>query len=102
MLTIHKYKIHASGDPNRIIRVEMPEQARILSVQQQQHEQYPLIDDNRDLTIWAMVDTNNNLVKRKFRIIGTGQEIEDENHIRYGYCGTVVTSTYVWHVFESR
>lgn len=53
------------------------------------------------LCLWALVDPDNELTERKFRIAGTGHPI-DYHHHDLEFIGTVLMhgDTLVWHVFE--
>jgi hypothetical protein len=79
MKQIWKYKLSESG-------IEMPIDAEILSVQLQ----------NDIPHIWAMVSPQNELEKRKFVIVGTGQSFDDTN---MKYIGTYQDGPFVWHLF---
>lgn len=71
----------------------MPEHSQVLSVQVQ-HEQ---------LTLWALVNPDNEECERKFLIFGTGHEIEEPGQDEYyDYIGTVqaMGGQLVWHIFE--
>lgn len=85
MLTIHKYYY------NGFEEVSMVEGAKILDIQWQ----------DRDIVIWAEVDTDKPIVIRRFEFIGTGFEIETPSESRK-YITTVQDPKdgYVWHVFE--
>lgn len=74
---------------NSVVEVQMPDRARVIHVGEQ----------NGLLCLWAMVDTENQLTARRFRIFGTGHPLSTdvkESH----FIGTVFQSIYVWHVFE--
>ena len=88
MKTIYKYELIPSG--NTII-VSMPKDSKLLHI----HEQ------RGDMFIWAMVDTDNEVEDRQFKIFGTGHEIpKDDEHLLY--IGTVHLNhlELVFHVFE--
>ncbi len=61
MITIHKYPIKV----NNYIRLALPVGAKILTVQVQNNIPF----------IWALVDTNQQIQLRTFRIYETGREI---------------------------
>ena len=85
--TIYKYPLtQPEGDD---VVVEMPEGARVLSVQVQRH--IPCI--------WALVDPEKQLEKRRFRIYGTGQRTSLPDA---PYIGTVqlLDGRLVYHLFE--
>jgi hypothetical protein len=48
--------------------------------------------------MWALVLTENPIVERRFRIYGTGHEIEGLTGLNY--ISTVIDYFYVWHFFE--
>ena len=79
MKQIWKYKLSESA-------IEMPIDAEILSVQLQNDVPH----------IWAMVSPQNELEKRKFAIVGTGQSFDDTN---MKYIGTYQDGPFVWHLF---
>ncbi len=86
MRTIYKYLLTEDYFPE----AELPEGAEILS-----------FNKNKDgLCIWAMVDTGNKPVYRKFRLVATGQQMELNDNCNYigavhDYCGGLV-----FHLFE--
>lgn len=47
-------------------------------------------------TMWALVDTENEMSIRRFQIVGTGHEIPFQG----SYIGSVQMPPFVWHVFE--
>lgn len=48
--------------------------------------------------VWLEVDTEAPRVERRFRIHGTGHEVdEDEQHV-----GSMADRSFVWHVYERR
>ncbi len=80
---IYKYPLRISGEQD----VEMPEGAELLSVGGQGGE----------LVLWAQVDPDARLVRRKVILYGTGHELRDEPH---RYVGTVQFGIFVWHVYD--
>ncbi len=49
-------------------------------------------------TLWALVNTEAQIIKRKIIIVGTGWEA---GHITlHAYIGTISTSPFVWHFFD--
>ena len=84
MLTVYKYSLDTD-------MVEMPAGAKVLTAQSQNDKAY----------MWALVDTTAPLVIRRFRIFGTGFDIEHTPK-DLGYIGTfqVCNGTFIWHVFE--
>ena len=69
--------------------VEMPEGAKILTVQMQ----------GQTLCLWALVDVEPELPKqnREIEIIGTGNQIIEAPR---RYIATTQCGPWVWHVFE--
>ena len=51
---------------------------------------------NGQCCIWALVDTNAPVEERRFVVVGTGSEIDD-NMV---YVGTMFEEPFVWHVVE--
>ena len=83
MTTIYKYQI-----PYDFTEVNIPEGAEILSMQLQ----------NGIPCIWAMVDTGQPKIKRKFMIVGTGKELHP--CVLHTFIGTYQVPGFVFHVFE--
>lgn len=71
---------------------ELPSGAKIVSIGYQTHGGQPA------LFLWAEVDTNKPPEKRRFLLIGTGQELLQEK--RYRHVSTLHDGPFVWHVFE--
>jgi hypothetical protein len=83
MKEIWKYNIASNG------AIEMPVGAVILTAREQ-----------RDATcIWALVDPNERLERRRFVVYGTGNEVDQED---LKYIGTAIHmhGALVLHVFE--
>jgi hypothetical protein len=73
-----------------IARVEMPWSAEPLTVQMQNGKPY----------IWALVYPEEQKSVRRFRVVGTGWKIGEEEDLGV-YLGTVQTDAgFVWHVFQ--
>ncbi len=85
MLTIYKYQL----DINDIVEIVMPHHARILDIQ----IQYGCP------CIWAIVDTEQPKVTRRFRVFGTGHPMDKDYT---NFIGTIQSQdgTLVFHVFE--
>lgn len=82
MITIFKYELKITDEQ----RIDIPEGAKILSVQMQ-----------RDTPcLWAMVNTKNKLERRKIAIIGTGNPCWCPD---WDFIGTIQERVFVWHVF---
>lgn len=68
--------------------IQIPHAAKLLSFQ---------VQDNVPM-IWALVDENQPLEERKFRVAGTGHPIDDSVK---AYVGTIqMANGLVWHLFE--
>jgi len=83
--TIHKYQFELVYEPT----IDMPAGADVLSFQNQ----------DGAMTIWALVDTKREVIQYRFRIIGTGGPIDDEDVTMSNYVGTAQFGRYVWHLF---
>lgn len=70
--------------------LELPQDARILSVQVQ----------DGIICIWAMVRPDNPTIRRRILVVGTGNPLPDEIWAAH-YLGTVQVGRGVWHVFEA-
>jgi hypothetical protein len=87
MQTIYKYEFGISGEQV----LKMPDYAEILKIAKS--------GDGR-FYLWALVDTNNLIVKRRICVFGTGHPIPQAYTTAY-YIDTVFDGPYVWHVFEA-
>jgi len=87
MRTIHKFPL--SLVDKQI--VEMPTDAKILSVQ----------DQGGVLVLWAMLDPRHPKRPREVTIIGTGHPVP-EDLVEHSYVDTARLGPFVWHVFASR
>ena len=83
MRTIHKHEIRHTHTT-----VTMPTGARIVHVANQRET----------ACIWFDCDDSNELIRRDFRVFGTGHEVPEG----LSYVGSVLVAegTVVWHVFE--
>lgn len=72
------------------VTIEMPQGARVLHVETQ-------FDSAQ---MWALVDPNQPLVQRRFKVVGTGHRHEDMD--TWHYIGTfpMFGGGLMWHVFE--
>lgn len=70
--------------------IEMPKGAEILKVDIQNGQMF-------NAQMWVKVNTENEVEKRMFEVIGTGQNFDDTNR---KYIGTYQDGPFVWHVFE--
>lgn len=84
MKTVYKYVIPFVDDGK--FELEYPRYSNVVKIDMQ----------NGVPCMWIFVDTDSEVVKRKFRIYGTGHEVEDGNVYR----GTFFQGMFVWHVFE--
>jgi hypothetical protein len=74
-----------------IQRIDMPEGAKILSIQLQ----------NGRLCLWALVARFASPEIREIEIIGTGNPIMPlEDGLKREFIGTVQQGQFVWHIFE--
>ena len=70
--------------------IEMPKGAEILTIDIQNGQMF-------NAQMWVKVNTENEMEKRMFEVIGTGQNFDDTNK---KYIGTYQEGPFVWHVFE--
>jgi len=89
MYKVFKYKIQIKD----YFSLVLPQNAKILSVQVQYGK----------AQIWALVNPHNTVETRNFRLIDTGEQIEDSLE-RLDYIGTfqLDDEEYVGHLFEIR
>jgi hypothetical protein len=85
MKTIYKYDFRITDR----FEIKMPSGANIIHVKLQRGNPY----------LWAMVDTNRDLVSRFFAIFETGKPMED-NLKSYQHLGSFQQWPFVWHLFE--
>lgn len=87
MRTVHKYPL-AGGTGEHVI--PMPAGALLLTIQLQ----------GGMPCLWALIDTERELVKRHLTIVGTGWEMQPQPG---RYVGTFQTEggRFVWHVFDA-
>lgn len=79
---IWKYKLDGV-----ISKIEMPLDAKVLTIQTQ----------NEVPHIWVLVNPENEVETRSFRIVGTGHPFDDTDK---KYIGTFQDGPFVWHLFE--
>ena len=92
---IWKYKIPIKDS----FEIEMPRNARVLCVQPQlEFRDYPLKPIETSC-IWVKTSGKDELVKRRFVIVGTGNPFDAEGLV---YIGTwqEAEGRLVWHLFE--
>lgn len=93
MKTIYKYTIK----PEREFAMGIPKDSRLLTVQTQ------LIHGNETVQLWALVDTDKELIARKFIAVGTGHELDINTNLdNLRYIGTfqLDKGEVVGHLFE--
>lgn len=83
MRTIYKYPIADAENQ----RLDLPENARILSLQMQ----------GSTPTLWALVDPHARIRSRRVSIFGTGWDATAAESMTY--LGTVQDAGLVWHFF---
>lgn len=89
MHAIYKYKLSV---PSFHQSIEMPAEAKVLSVQ------YQDVGGCQDLMLWAEVPLHAPTVSRYFDIYGTGETFNPNN---LAYIATVQSPHgFVWHVYE--
>lgn len=84
-MKIWKYEIHADTEC-----IEMPQGAKVLTVQIDQKTGEPCI--------WAEVSPEKPMEKRSIHIVGTGHEFPNKEYGRY--VGTFQWGPLVFHVYE--
>jgi hypothetical protein len=83
-MVIYKYPLPWAGD------IQIPHGAAPLSVGVQ----------NGDIVLWARVNPNTNIVRRRFPIYGTGHQIHVRDMLA-PLIGTCFDGDLVWHVFDA-
>ena len=87
MKTIWKYPVPITDS----FTLALPQGARPLAFQVQ----------GTTPTLWCLVDPTAELVKRIFRVCGTGNPIEFDGLGRERHLGTIQLDGFVWHLFEA-
>ena len=87
MNTIHKYTLAISGKHQE---VKMFRGSTILTV----------ADKSGNPTIWAQVDTDADVIKRTFIVVGTGHPLGTDINWNLTYIGTSFGKILVWHIYE--
>ena len=83
MKTIWKFPLELKGLQN----ISIPEGAEILNCAIQ----------NGGVFLWALVDPSLPLQRREIEMIGTGNQIPEEER---RYISTIIDGALVWHIFE--
>lgn len=88
MNTVYKYEI----PPQKEFELEIPEWAIVLN---------PALQDGKPI-IWVLLDTEDEVVKRKFVFYETGEEIPEKQASNLMFLGTLMFTgdTIVSHLFE--
>ena len=57
---------------------------------------------DNDVKLWAIVETDYDVVERRFFVVGTGHDLPLDIYTKYNYIGTVhvMDKRIVLHVFE--
>lgn len=91
MKTIYKYPLPTPAMDSNFVIIEMPDGAQPLHVDVQ-HGQ---------VCIWAVVDPERPMVRRRIRVIGTGLDASDVEHIAYIGSVLLLNGTFVFHIFDA-
>jgi len=94
MKTIWKFPIPIEDE----FILEMPERAKVLTVQTQENPALANLDVG---CLWAIVNPEAPKLKYKFRVFGTGNPFPDD-HALMEYIGTfqMQAGRLVWHLFR--
>jgi hypothetical protein len=84
MKVIYKYPFEVNA-----CTIDLPMMSRVVCF----HEQ------NGTPTAWIEQDTDNTKHDVKFRIVATGEAIDDKS---LRYCGTCFIGLYVWHLYSTQ
>lgn len=87
MLTIYKYPLEVGKSYNSFA---MPKGAKVLRAEFQ----------DKAITLWALVDTDQPEETKYFMIFGTGRDMGGYDEKMLLYISTVFISEFVFHVFE--
>jgi hypothetical protein len=85
MKSVWKYEIDSM-----YCALDMPAGAQLLSVREQ--------GDN--ICLWALVDPEASVQKRRFRVLGTGQALPQGESLCFVGMAHLQDAAYVFHVFE--
>ena len=88
MKTIYKYPIPVED----AFTLELPTNVNILHISTQNNKPY----------MWCLIDTEDKVSPRLFRLYGTGHEIIQPKTGTYVFLGSfeMFQAAYVWHLFE--
>ena len=84
---IYKYQIPIT---DHIIEIELPDNSKCCDIQSQ----------NNSIYMWCMVDINAPLIKRRYKIFGTGHTIENVENLHFLKTVQLENIGLVFHVFE--
>jgi serine/threonine-protein kinase len=87
---IYKYPLRGNVILEENFVIELPEGAQILCVQTQ----------NGSPFIWAMVDPSRASVRRRLRMVATGDNIAESNQLVYIGTFQLEQGAYIFHLFE--
>jgi hypothetical protein len=85
MITVYKYQLGVSKE-----EVSMPVGAEVISAAFQ----------SDTLCLWAKVDTEATTEFRRFKVFGTGHEIDPKFEGKLKFIDTAFIGMFVFHVFE--
>lgn len=88
MKTIWKFPLQMKGFQT----IEMPEGAKILSVQPQ----------GESVCLWALVESTNQMERRGIVIVGTGHDCEWRNLDQFIDTFQMMNGALIFHAFEER
>jgi hypothetical protein len=86
MITVHKYSFPIKDQ----FTLRLPKGAEILLVDEQ--------EGNQLTCIWAKIDTEAELVQRKFFLCGTGTEVPP--NVKHVASFQQYNGTFIWHLWE--
>jgi hypothetical protein len=89
MKKIFKYQIDRPDNLMHVFPIEMHAGAMVVSAKLQ----------NNKICIWALVDTDCEMVKRTILVAGTSQQIPLQYTKGY-FIDSVLQDDFVWHIFD--
>ncbi|PXY33590.1 hypothetical protein BAY59_10945 [Prauserella coralliicola] len=94
MITVWKFPLKLVDEHGNVTDrpiITMPKKAVLLALQLQ----------NDVPTVWALVDTDSDVERRRFLVVGTGQPLPNDGYQwAYAYLGTWQQNGFVFHLFE--
>lgn len=86
MKTVYRYEINQA-----INDINLPIGAKVLSVGVA----------NNIISLWALVDTESGIEKRRFLVFGTGSDMSQTETYNLTFVGTIrKNNAYAFHIFE--